>query len=72
MLDWLYNIFVTFVTFVMGLFGFNLKKRSVHFKDEIEEKIEEKIEETNNETSVLSVVNEDNNNIIAKTVIETI
>jgi len=29
MLDWLYEIFVTIVTFVMSLFGFDLNNRSV-------------------------------------------
>jgi hypothetical protein len=37
MLGWLYDIFVTIVSFIMGLFGFDLKKRSVHFEDEVEE-----------------------------------
>jgi hypothetical protein len=37
MLSWLYDIFVTIVSFIMGLFGFDLKKRSVHFEDEVEE-----------------------------------
>jgi hypothetical protein len=34
MLDWLYDIFVSIVTFFLGLFGFDLKKRSVSFADE--------------------------------------
>ena len=29
MLDWLYEIFVSIVTFIMSLFGFDLNKRSV-------------------------------------------
>lgn len=36
MLGWLYDIFVTIVTFILGLFGFDLKKRSVRFEDEVE------------------------------------
>jgi hypothetical protein len=38
MLGWLYDIFVAIVSFIMGLFGFDLKKRSVTFADEIEKK----------------------------------
>jgi len=34
MLSWLYDIFVAVVTFVMGLFGLDLKKRSVTFADD--------------------------------------
>ena len=37
MLSWLYDIFVTLVTFVMGLFGFDLKKRSVTFADDVKD-----------------------------------
>ena len=36
MLGWLYDIFVAIVSFIMSLFGFDLKKRSVHFEDEVE------------------------------------
>lgn len=38
MLSWLYDIFVAIVSFVMNLFGFDLKKRSVTFADEVEKK----------------------------------
>jgi hypothetical protein len=37
MLSWLYDIFVAIVSFVMGLFGFDLKKRSVTFADDVKE-----------------------------------
>jgi len=35
MLSWLYDIFVALVSFIMGLFGFDLKKRSVTFADDV-------------------------------------
>jgi hypothetical protein len=37
MLSWLYDIFVAVVTFVMSLFGFDLKKRSVTFADDVKD-----------------------------------
>lgn len=37
MLSWLYDMFVAVVTFVMGLFGFDLKKRSVTFADDVKD-----------------------------------
>ena len=37
MLSWLYDIFVAIVSFVMGLFGFDLKKRSVTFADDVKD-----------------------------------
>ncbi len=36
MFGWLYDIFVAIVSFVMGLFGFDLSKRSVRFEDDVE------------------------------------
>lgn len=50
MLDWLYNIFVTIVSFILGLFGFDLKKRSVTFADEVEKK--EETDDKSQETPV--------------------
>ena len=46
MFGWLYDIFVTIVTFIMGLFGFDLKKRSVRFEDEVEEGTKNEIKVT--------------------------
>jgi hypothetical protein len=46
MLGWLYDIFVAIVSFVMGLFGFDLKKRSVRFDDEAVKKDEAASQET--------------------------
>ena len=43
MLSWLYDIFVTLVTFVMGLFGFDLKKRSVTFADDVKDTPKESV-----------------------------
>ena len=37
MLNWLYDIFVAVVSFIMGLFGFDLKKRSVTFADDVKD-----------------------------------
>ena len=57
MLDWLYDIFVTIVSFILGLFGFDLKKRSVTFADEVEKKEESNTTplETTESTPVESV-----------------
>lgn len=41
MLDWLYDIFVAIVTFVMSLFGFDLDKRSVALESAPKEPAEE-------------------------------
>ncbi len=46
MFSWLYDIFVKIVTFVLGLFGFDLKKRSVRFEDEVEEGTKNEIKVT--------------------------
>ena len=43
MLSWLYDIFVAIVTFVMGLFGFDLKKRSVTFADDVKDTPKESV-----------------------------
>jgi hypothetical protein len=43
MLSWLYDIFVTLVTFVMGLFGLDLKKRSVTFADDAKDAPKESV-----------------------------
>ena len=43
MLSWLYDIFVAIVTFVMGLFGFDLKKRSVTFADDVKDAPKESV-----------------------------
>ena len=37
MLAWLYDLFLSFVTFVLGLFGFDLKKKSVSFADDVKD-----------------------------------
>jgi hypothetical protein len=34
MLAWLYDFFMSFVTFLLGYFGFDLKKKSVSFADD--------------------------------------
>jgi hypothetical protein len=44
MLDWLYELFVTIVTFVMSLFGFDLNKRSVALESSADAPKEEKAE----------------------------
>jgi len=33
MLEWLYNALMSIVSFVLGLFGISLGKKSVHFED---------------------------------------
>ena len=42
MLTWLYDIFVSIVSFVMSFFGIDLKKRSVSFASDTKEGVEEK------------------------------
>ena len=43
MLTWLYDLFMTFVTFVMSFFGVELGKKSVTFASDVKE--EEKKED---------------------------
>ena len=43
MLTWLYDLFMTFVTFVMSFFGVELGKKSVSFASDVKE--EEKKED---------------------------
>ena len=43
MLSWLYDLFMTFVTFVMSFFGVELGKKSVTFASDVKE--EEKKED---------------------------
>ena len=38
MLTWLYELLMTFVAFVLGLFGIQMNKKSVSFADEVENK----------------------------------
>lgn len=37
MLTWLYDLLVSFVTFLLGYFGFDLKKKSVSFAEDTKE-----------------------------------
>lgn len=58
MLGWLYDIFMTIVSFIIGLFGFDLKKRSVTFADEVEKKEEAPQETKSTEISAPSTTTE--------------
>lgn len=40
MLTYLYELFMSFVTFILGFFGIELGKKSVTFADEVEKKEE--------------------------------
>jgi hypothetical protein len=40
MLGAIYELFMSFVTFILGLFGLDMKKKSVSFADEVEKKEE--------------------------------
>jgi hypothetical protein len=42
MLDWLYDILISIVTFIIGLLGFDLKKKEVRFSNEAKDEIEKK------------------------------
>jgi hypothetical protein len=37
MLTWIYDLLVSFVTFLLGFFGFDLKKKSVSFAEDTKE-----------------------------------
>jgi len=64
MLSWLYDIFVAVVTFVMGLFGFDLKKRSVTFADDAKDAPKESV--------TTSPVTTASSTVTAATVLETV
>lgn len=40
MLSYLYDLFMSFVTLILGFFGIDMKKKSVTFADEAEKKDE--------------------------------
>jgi hypothetical protein len=42
MLTYLYELFMSFVTYILGFFGIELGKKSVSFADEVEKKDEAK------------------------------
>jgi hypothetical protein len=55
MLGWLYDIFVTIVSFIMGLLGFDLTKRSVTFAEGTkEESVDDATTTTKNESNVVA------------------
>ena len=56
MLSWLYDIFVAIVSFIMGLFGFDLKKRSVTFADDVKDSNGDSTVTTNPVTNTVSEV----------------
>ena len=66
MLSWLYDIFVAIVTFVMGLFGFDLKKRSVTFADDVKDTPKESVTASPDTTAIATATT------VSETVAETI
>lgn len=54
---WLYELFVAIVSFVMGFFGFDLKKRSVTFADDTEMKVSDSLDSSTNVTDATDVTN---------------
>ena len=66
MLSWLYDIFVAIVTFVMGLFGFDLKKRSVTFADDVKDTPKESVTASPDTTATATATT------VSETVAETI
>lgn len=38
MLTWLYELLISFVSFILGLFGIQMNKKSVSFADDVEKK----------------------------------
>jgi hypothetical protein len=65
MLSWLYDIFVAIVTFVMGLFGFDLKKRSVTFADDVKDAPKESVTASPDTTAIATATT------VSETVAET-
>lgn len=65
MLSWLYDMFVTFVTFVMGLFGLDLKKRSVTFADDAKDAPKESVVASPDTTAIATATT------VSETVTET-
>ena len=45
MLAWLYELFMSIVTFIMSFFGVDLKKKNVTFASDVKEEEEKKEEE---------------------------
>jgi len=45
MLTWLYDLLMTFVTFIMSFFGVDLKKKNVTFASDMEKEEEKKEKE---------------------------
>jgi hypothetical protein len=57
MLGWLYDIFVAIVSFIMGLLGFDLTKRSVTFAEGTkEESVDDTASNIKNESNVVAEV----------------
>ena len=50
MLNWLYDIVVVVVSFIMSLFGFDFKKKSVTFADDVKDTVATTVK-TNEDTS---------------------
>jgi hypothetical protein len=38
MLTWLYELLISFVSFILGLFGIQMNKKSVSFADDVDKK----------------------------------
>ena len=38
MLTWLYELLTSFISFILGLFGIQMNKKSVSFADDVEKK----------------------------------
>lgn len=61
MLSWLYDILMTVVTFLLGLFGVDLTKRSVTFADDVkDDKTLETAVTANSESITVESVTESN------------
>jgi hypothetical protein len=46
MLTWLYELLISFVSFILGLFGIQMNKKSVSFADDVEKKEVVELSET--------------------------
>ncbi len=66
MLSWLYDVFMTIITFVMGLFGLDLKKRSVTFADDVKEDATNSVEGETSTAAIASVAS------VATTVVDVL
>ena len=65
MLSRLYDIFIAFITFVLGLLGFDLKKKSVSFSNDVKDVSTDSSTVTSVTTSVTTAATSVVENVLA-------